>query len=73
MTTTIKLTDVPRRIRKDFGKIVPYRKLHGRILDGAVPAERDASGRWEILLTDLPAIAEDLGVDVMAVGTPTAA
>ncbi len=46
MTTTrkIKLPEVTRHLRDDFGVSVSYRRLYTAVLDGIVPAEKDASG-----------------------------
>ena len=55
----IKLSETPRRLRDEFDVVVSYRSLYHRVLDGIIPAERDASGgRWVINVSDLPAIAE---------------
>ncbi len=55
----IKLSETPRRLRDEFNVIVSYRSLYHKVLDGIIPAERDASGgRWVINVSDLPAIAE---------------
>ncbi len=55
----IKLSETARRLRDEFDVIVSYRSLYHRVLDGIIPAERDASGgRWVINVSDLPAIAE---------------
>jgi len=61
MTTTrkIKLPEVTRHLRDDFGVSVSYRRLYTAVLDGIVPAEKDASGsRWLVDADDLPKIAE---------------
>ena len=58
----IKLSEVPRRLRDEFGVAVSYRRVYTAVLDGTVPAERDASGsRWIVDADDLPEIAETLG------------
>ena len=65
MTTNakIKLSELPRRLRDEFGVSVTYRRLYTAVLDGIVPAERDASGsRWLIDPDDLPEIAKTLGI-----------
>ena len=60
----IKLSELSRRLRDEFGESVPYRKIYTAVLDGIVPAERDASGaRWIVNADDLPAIAKTLGLD----------
>ena len=58
---TIKLSEVPRRIRRDFGVEITYRRLYSAVLDGKVPAHKDDSGHgWLINDDDLPEIAEKL-------------
>ncbi len=60
--TRIKLSELPRRLRDEFGIVVSYRRLYTAVLDGIVPAERDGSGtRWLVDADDLPEIAETLG------------
>jgi hypothetical protein len=47
---TISLTDLPRKLREISGGSIPvptYRVLYGRILDGAIPAQR-INGRWHV-------------------------
>ena len=47
---SISLTDLPRRLREITGGTVPvptYRVLYGRVLDGAIPAQR-INGRWQV-------------------------
>ena len=48
-TKGIKLSGARRRLRDELGVSVSYRRLYAAVLDGIVPAERDASGsRWLI-------------------------
>ncbi len=55
----IKLSETARRLREDYDVSVSYRSIYHKVLDGIIPAERDASGgRWVINVSDLPAIAE---------------
>ena len=64
MTTAskIKLSEVPRRLRNEFGVSISYRRLYTAVLDGIVPAEKDASGsRWLVDANDLPDIATTMG------------
>ena len=64
MTTTnkIKLSEVPRHLRDEFSVAVTYRRLYTAVLDGTIPAGRDASGsRWLVGPDDLPEIAKTLG------------
>ena len=57
----IKLSEVPRRIRRDFGVEVTYRRLYSAVLDGKVPAHKDDSGHgWLINVDDLSMIAKTL-------------
>ena len=58
----IKLSEVPRRLRDQFGVTVSYRRLYTAVLDGIVPAERDASGsRWLVNAVDLSDLAQKFG------------
>ncbi len=55
----IKLSETARRLREDFGVSVSYRSIYHKVLDGIIPAERDATGsRWAVNDSDLPAIAD---------------
>ena len=57
----IKLPETARRLREDYGVVVSYRSIYHKVLDGAIPAERDATGsRWVVNVSDLPAIADSL-------------
>ena len=61
MTTNdmIALPEVPHHLREEFGVSVSYRRVYAAVLDGVVPATRDASGRrWVIAADDLPKVAE---------------
>ena len=61
-TCKVKLSEVPRRLRHEFGVSISYRRVYSAVLDGIVPAEKDASGsRWLVDPNDLPEIAEALG------------
>lgn len=40
------------------------RRVHTLILDGKLPAVRGSNGRFTVLRSDLPVIAEILGVNV---------
>ena len=60
--TKIKLSEVPRRVREEFGVPISYRRLYNAVLDGIVPAEKDASGsRWLVDADNLSKIAEAFG------------
>jgi hypothetical protein len=57
----IKLSETARRLREDYGVSVSYRSIYHKVLDGIIPAERDASGgRWVVNVSDLPTIAESM-------------
>ncbi len=61
-TRKVKLSEVPRRLRDEFGVSISYRRVYSAVLDGIVPAEKDASGsRWLVEANDLPDIATTLG------------
>ena len=61
----IKLSEVPRHLRDEFGVAITYRRLYTAVLDGIVPAERDDSGsRWLIDKADLPEIAKTLKIRI---------
>ena len=61
-TNKIQLSELPRRLRNEFGITVSYRRLYTAVLDGIVPAERDESGsRWLIDPDNLPEIVKTLG------------
>ena len=67
----IKLPEVTRHLRDDFGVSVSDRRLYTAVLDGIVPAEKDASGsRWLVDADDLPKIAEALGGRPVSTATP---
>ena len=58
---TIGLSELPRRLRKEFGVVITYRHAYKDVLDGTIPAERDETGtRWKIKVDDLPEIAKAL-------------
>ena len=58
-TQKIKLSELPRLLKHEFGLAVSYRRVYSAVLDGIVPAERDASGnRWLIKSDDMPEIAK---------------
>ena len=58
-TQRIKLSEVPRLLKDEFGLAVSYRRVYSAVLDGIVPAERDASGNmWLIRSDDMPEIAK---------------
>jgi electron transfer flavoprotein alpha/beta subunit len=58
MPENIPLTDLPRELaRLTGGQVLTYRKAYARVLDGTLPAMRNAAGRYEVSRADLPAIA----------------
>jgi hypothetical protein len=58
---TVPLTQAPRILRENHRRETTYRKLYGLVLDGKIPAHKDAEGRlWLIYVDDLPKIAETL-------------
>jgi electron transfer flavoprotein alpha/beta subunit len=58
MDESIPLTDLPRELaRLTGGQVLTYRKAYARVLDGTLPATRNAAGRYEVSRSDLPAIA----------------
>ncbi len=42
METTIPLTDLPRRLKAEFGQSVSYRQAYNATVDGRIPAEAGA-------------------------------
>ena len=66
METTIALTDLPRRLKKDYGKTKTYRQTYNAAVDGLIPAERGDNGRWHVTEANLPAVAEALGLTASA-------
>jgi hypothetical protein len=54
---TMAVSELPRRVQELTGgaATISYRTLYGRVLDGAVPAER-RRGRWHVA----ESIARDL-------------
>jgi hypothetical protein len=60
---TIRSTDVVREITAVYGWCpVTARQFHNRILDGRVAAVRGPDGKFIVDRSNLPDIAEDLGV-----------
>jgi hypothetical protein len=58
-----KISDTVRSLNTKYGRRLPYQRFFLAIVDGRVPAERDASGRfWLIDEDDEPAIARTLGL-----------
>lgn len=62
MTNTIPLTSLSRELNAFTGQPSPsYRRLYGLTLDGRLPAEQ-VNGRWFVQRSDMPAIAQTLGL-----------
>jgi hypothetical protein len=57
-----KISDTVRSLNAKYGRRCSYQQFFLAIVDGRVPAERDASGRfWLIDQDDEPLIARTLG------------
>jgi hypothetical protein len=58
----VPLNLVPRLLReRNITRTPPsYRRIYLAVLDGRVPAERAANGRWSVRICDLKLIAETL-------------
>jgi hypothetical protein len=58
----IPLTRVPRALldRKHTEEPVSYKRLYVAAVEGRIPAEQSANGRWSVADLDLPLIAEKL-------------
>jgi hypothetical protein len=58
-----KISDTVRSLNAKYGSHCTYQKFFLAIVDGRVPAKRDASGRfWLIDEADEPLIARTLGL-----------
>lgn len=58
----IPLALLPSEFAKRTGQQPPsYRRFYNAVLDGRLPAERGANGRWSVP-DDIPMIAEAMGV-----------
>lgn len=63
MADTVGLTELPRALREfTGGSTATYQSLYREIVNGNLPAERLATGRWIVKRTDLPRIARTLGL-----------
>lgn len=60
MGETLPLTHLPRLLRDMTGKRATYNRIYRMIVDGDLPAEKNASGRWMIKRQDLPTYTEKL-------------
>jgi hypothetical protein len=63
MSEVLSLSDVPRIIRNMTGKRASYQKLYRLLVDGDLPGEKNAAGRWQVRRQDIPVIAENLGLN----------
>jgi hypothetical protein len=63
MNERIPLPRVAGKVREQTGLIVPnaYKKLYSAVLDGRLPAEQGADGRYMISSAHLPEAATILG------------
>ena len=55
--TSVKLIDLPRRLKEDYGSAVPNQSCHRAVVEGRIPGERHG-GRWEIPVNRLHQVAE---------------
>lgn len=60
MGETLPLTHLPRLLRDMTGKRATYNRIYRMIVDGDLPAEKNASGRWMIKRQDLPTYTDKL-------------
>jgi hypothetical protein len=60
MADTLSIADLPRTLRDMTGKRWSYQQLYRMVVDGDLPAEKNASGRWRVRRSDVPGIAEKL-------------
>ena len=63
---TIALTDLPRRLKADFGKAPSYRQAYNAAVDGRIPAERGENGRWRVPVANLADVAAAFGITATA-------
>lgn len=68
MLDRIPLSLLPLELRRAGGPAISYRAAYYLALDGRLPAERGANGRWTVARDDLAQIAHAL-----ANGGPAAA
>ncbi len=67
MAETFPFTELPRELAEFSGQKPPkYRQLYNSALDGDLPVER-RNGRLHVRKTDVPAIAQLLGLTAEAV------
>lgn len=72
MSETSPITELPARLRAEYGITLTYRDIYRDVVNGLVPAARGRDGRnWVVRLSDIPAIAEFYGARA-EVGTAAA-
>jgi hypothetical protein len=54
---TLSLSSLPRTLRDMTGKRASYQTLWRKVMDGDLPAEKNAAGRWMIRREDVADIA----------------
>lgn len=62
MGETLALSELPRVLRDMTGKRAPYARIYRMVVDGDLPAEKNASGRWFIQRQHLSTYADKLGL-----------
>ena len=64
MDENIGLTEFPRALKAyTKGKTISYASAYQRVLNGELPATKKPNGRWVISRSDLPSIAQILGLE----------
>jgi hypothetical protein len=69
MTNSARITLplVPREIAKRTGGPAPsYRRVYAAVLNGDIPTELGANGRWSVAADDLDTVAAAFGVGAKA-------
>jgi hypothetical protein len=62
-TDTIRSSDAVRELTRLYGPApLSARSFHNMILNAKIPAVRGADGKFTIARSDLPAIAETIGL-----------
>lgn len=62
MSSTLPLSTVPAALEREGFTPPSYRRVYAAALDRRIPAERGANGRWTVRPSDLPVIADALGL-----------
>ncbi len=60
MPARIPLSLLPRELQRLTGASPGYRALYNAALDGRIPAELGANGRWSVARDDVPEIVAAL-------------